>query len=158
MSAFRVVDKENVGNLLLFSPPSKRAEKEWGKEPASKPKVIPSLQCSKFKSVDIEFGTVAVNRSSSQSFRMENPNETKSVTVALDKVPADKGLVVVLGDGDTVVIPKGGSVLGVIHWTPPQDMSLAYKLKLKLGVESMTISIRGIAGTGQVRRRSNFPL
>lgn len=128
------------------------------KEPASKPKVIPSLQCSRFQSLNIEFGTVAVNRSSSQSFRLENPCETKSLTVALDKVPADKGLVVVLGDGDTVVIPKGGNVLGVIQWTPPQDMSLSCTVKLKLGDNTpMQISIRGIAGTGQVRRRNYFP-
>jgi len=149
------MDKENIGpglgNCMVFSPPAK-AEKP-AKKAGALGEVLPMLLTARFqKTLSIEFGNVSVNAMSSQRFRLTNPNDAKSVTVTLDRMPAaDKGFSIVLGDGDTVVIPGGGSVIGHVHWKPTHDMSVASSVTLKLNDNSpLQMMLRGIAGSGQV--------
>lgn len=151
-------DKENFvpmgtfGNgCMVFSPPAK-VEK-----PKARPAAVeslPTLMTARFqKTLPIEFGTVSVHATSVQRFRLINPIESKSVTVSVDKVAGDKGFSVVLGDGDTVVIPAGGSVIGAVYWKPANDMSVATTVTLKLNDNSpLQLTLRGIAGSGQVRQ------
>ena len=149
------MDKENVpasGNLMMFSPPAK-ALRPAAAAPGTAAAALPSLITARFqKALSIEFGNVAVHATSTQRFRLINPNDSKSITVAVEKVAADKGFSVILGDGDTVVIPAGGSAIGMVRWTPSQDMSVACTVSLKLNDNSpLQLTLRGKAGTGQVR-------
>lgn len=159
MSAFEI-DKENApmgGNsLMLFSPPAKVEKASKAATKAQQLASLPSLVTARFqKTMHIDFGTVAVGSSSSKQFRLINPNESKSVTVSVDKVATDKGFTIILGNSDTIEIAGGGNAIGTVMWNPTSDMSVSSTATLKLNDNSpMQVTMRGIAGSGQVTTHS----
>ena len=159
MSSFAAasMDKENNvnPNVLLFSPPAKGAVESKNMAPTKlQGGAMPSLVTARFQAaMYIEFGSVSVNSITDVKFKLVNPNESKPVTVSVEKVPADKGFRISFPNGDeTVEIPSGGVVIGTVHWKPLTDMSVREVATLKLMDKSpLQITLHGIAGTGQVR-------
>ena len=153
-------DKENSGNVLVFSPPRAWKTADVAARKATAPeRAMESMICAKFQhSMQVEFGTVAVGSFNSVQFLLINPDGDNAVKITVAKASEAKSFEILLGPtgAKEITIPAKGKVTGVVTWAPARNMGMREVVKLLMHAESSTsplqLTISGKAGTGKVRK------
>lgn len=143
-------------DVMIFSPPKADSKLSRQGLPDIDAENIPTILCAKFqKSLRIDFEKVNVKSTSLKKFKLLNPSNEKPVTVAIQKVPDDKGLSLNFGVNITteyVVIRPNDSVIATVYWTPFLDSVLKENIILSIDKEfHLQLSVNGVSGIGQVR-------
>jgi hypothetical protein len=150
-------DKENAGNVLVFSPP--RGFKNGDARKATAPeKAMESMICAKFQHpMQLDFGAVAVGSFNSIQFLLINPDGDNAVKITVAKASEAKGFEILLGPtgAKEIGIPAKGKITGVVTWAPTRNMGMREVVKLLMHADGSTsplqLTISGKAGTGKVR-------
>lgn len=109
---------------------------------------IPTLLCAKFQSsLYIEFNNVNVGSIVKKDFRIENPHDSKTIRLVVEKCPENKGFQVYLNSSGH--IPPKGKITGQVVWTPDRDMAAREIVILKSDNKfSLQLTLHGVAGLG----------
>jgi hypothetical protein len=114
---------------------------------------IPSLLCSNFQgSLYLEFNTVQVGSVNTKTFRLQNPNEKRSIQLELEKIPKEKGFEITLGpeSENSATINPSSYIFGHVYWCPDRDMALREVVTIKIdGKLTLQVILHGVAGIGR---------
>ncbi len=146
------IARSPVSNTILTFSPIKSLTSKQSKTPVLMNNDV--LICAKFQeNLVLTFGNVAVKSTNVLQFRLSNPDNIKTIAVALESHSSKSEVVVSLGSNNQtdIFIPPNSMVVGSAYWTPSGDCTLREVVRLRLdGKAPLQIVFQGVAGGGKV--------